>query len=78
MFKQTIKKRTYRNFMLVMKEIIAKGYDHDTAWNITNHLFEEIEYNPKGMSIKQRIGYIREADDSNEVYMKRLLLTYDD
>lgn len=61
MFKQTIKKRTYRNFMLVMKEVMSRGYDHDTAWEITNNLFCEIEYNPNGLSIKQRLEYIREA-----------------
>ena len=61
MFKRDIKKRTYQNFMLVMREIIGKGYDHDTAWEITNDIFSEVEYNPMGLSVKQRVGMIVDA-----------------
>lgn len=64
MFKQTIKKRTYRNFMLVMNEIMGKGYDHDTAWKITDSIFTEYEYNPNGLPIKSRVEMVAEADRS--------------
>lgn len=58
MFKRDIKKRTYQNFMLVMREIIGKGYDTETAWKITDSIFTEVEYNPMGLSVKQRVEMI--------------------
>ena len=41
-----IKKRTYYNFMRVVRMIEAKGYDHETAADITRRIFNNYEFSP--------------------------------
>lgn len=41
-----IKKRTYYNFMRVVRMIEAKGYDRETAADITRRIFNNYEFSP--------------------------------
>ena len=52
----TIKRKTYRNFMYIMKKIQGKGYDKTEAEKITHRIFDE--WNPAGMSIIARADMI--------------------
>ena len=51
-----IKNKTYANFMLVLKQIEAKGYDQTEAEKITHHLFAEL--NPNGKSMEAMIAEV--------------------
>lgn len=46
---KTIKRKTYNNFMYILKLIMAKGYNKTEAEEITHRIFEQ--YNPNGLSI---------------------------
>ena len=46
-----IKNKTYANFMLVLKQIEAKGYNRAEAEKITHHLFAELNPNGKSMEV---------------------------
>lgn len=57
--KRNIKKRTYNNFMLVCRAVMNKGYDLDTAADITRRIFDNLEYN--GVSVWQQVDMIIDA-----------------
>ena len=42
---RNIKRKTYNNFMLVMKHIQNKGYDFNEAEKITHNIFNQFENN---------------------------------
>ena len=49
MARKTIRNKTYANFMTVYNAVIKeKGYDKETAGEITRNLFDNLEYNPGG------------------------------
>jgi hypothetical protein len=48
---RTIKRRTYYNFQLVKKAVLAKGWDAETASEITRNIFDQYESNPCGLSV---------------------------
>lgn len=55
-----IKNLTYRNFIIVMNKIIAKGYDDKTAEDLTRKVFDNY-YHDKGRgdrSVEWFIGQI--------------------
>lgn len=58
-----IRKRTYRNFVWVMKQIMAKGYDQDEAWKTTNHFFNQLEDYPNGISIEKMVEQVLPYDE---------------
>lgn len=47
-----IKNRTYRNFIIVMNKIMAKGYDKEEAERITRNIFDQREACPDGLSVE--------------------------
>ena len=51
-----IKNKTYANFMYVLKQIEAKGYDRTEAEKITNGLFANL--NPVGKSMERMIDEV--------------------
>ena len=53
---RNIRKKTYNNFLLVMKQIEAKGYDKATAETITHQLFDRL--NPQGLPMAAMIAQI--------------------
>lgn len=55
---RTIKNKTYHNFMQVMKQIQAKGYDISEAERMTHHIFDEYLARPEGLSVWQRVCMI--------------------
>ena len=64
---KTIKNRTYNNFMYVYNIIRkSKGYDHDTAVEITDNLFDTLEANPGG-NIYRWIDQVVTADEYAEI-----------
>lgn len=54
----TIKNKTYRNFLRVMKRIENKGYTKEEAEKMTHNIFDN--YNPNGLSICRMIDMIQE------------------
>ena len=56
-----IKTRTYRNFMRVHKIIMEKGYDAETASQITRNIFDQFESCPQGLPILSLVDMIVEA-----------------
>lgn len=54
-----IKNRTYRNFMTVCKAVQGKGYDLDTAADITRQIFDNLEQN--GVSVWRSVDLIIDA-----------------
>ena len=68
-----IKNKTYRNFIIVMNKIIAKGYDEKTAEDLAHKVFDNY-YADKGRgdrSVEWFIGQIltKEAHDIEQKYM---------
>lgn len=61
--KYRIRNRNYRNFMMVMKQIEAKGYDHDTSWEMTNGFFNQLEWHPDGISIETMVSMVIPYDE---------------
>lgn len=57
-----INKRTYKNFLIVYNEILAKGYSEPESWKITDRIFSEFEMNPQGLPILSRVEMIVSAD----------------
>lgn len=49
--RRAIKTRTYNNFMRVLRAVMAKGYDRETAETITRRIFDQYEANPRGLSV---------------------------
>jgi len=58
-----IRNRTYRNFLCVMNQIIAKGYSQDEAWKMTDAFFNQIEWCPNGISIEELIDKVLPYDE---------------
>ena len=48
---RTIKKKTYHNFMRVMRMIQDKGYDASEAERMTHRIFDQYESYPDGLSV---------------------------
>ena len=59
--KRPIKRRTYSNFLKVWQAVQAKGYDPETAADITRNLFDQYEENPEGLPMWSRLELIRNA-----------------
>ena len=57
--KRNIKKRTYNNFMLICRAVMNKGYDLDTAADITRRIFDNLENN--GVSVWRSVDMIIDA-----------------
>ena len=53
-----IKNLTYRNLMIVIKRIQAKGYDFEESERLARHVFAEFAARPQGMSIEERVRRI--------------------
>lgn len=64
--RKPIKTKTYYNFMLVMKSIIAKGYDRETAEKLTHRIFDN--YNPNGLPIWSSVDLILDKKTFDEMY----------
>lgn len=58
MRKKQIKRLTYRNLLIVIHKIEAKGYDFKEAETIARRIFEDFQIQPLGLSIEERIGMI--------------------
>lgn len=63
-----IKRKTYYNFMRVVRMIQAKGYDFYTASTLAHQKFEQYEHNPKGLPILTMIDMILPAEEYIETY----------
>lgn len=57
--RRNIKKRTYNNFMTVCRAVMGKGYDLDTAADITRQIFDNLEQN--GVSVWRSVDLIIDA-----------------
>ena len=55
---RVIKRKTYHNFMRVMKMILAKGYDAAEAEKITHRIFDQYESHPYGLSVLRLVDMI--------------------
>ena len=58
-----IKRKTYYNFMRVVRMIEAKGYDHSTAVSLAHQKFEQFDSNPSGLSILSLVDMIIPASE---------------
>ena len=54
----TIKNRTYRNMMTVIKKIQAKGWDFKESERMARRIFDQIEAWPEGLSVQAQINQI--------------------
>ena len=54
-----IRKKTYYNFMRVMRMIEAKGYDAEESERLTHRIFDDYEACPEGLSILKRVDMIQ-------------------
>lgn len=53
-----IKNMTYRNLMIVIHKIQAKGWSFDESERMARNIFSEFSARPLGMSIEERISRI--------------------
>lgn len=53
-----IKRKTYHNFMRVMRMIQAKGYDATEAEKMTHRIFDQYESHPYGLSVLRLVNMI--------------------
>ena len=53
-----MKNLTYRNLMVVIKRIQAKGYDFETSRRLAKNIFAEFQASPQGLSIEERVRRI--------------------
>ena len=53
-----IKHMTYRNLMIVIHKIQAKGWSFDESERMARNIFSEFSARPLGMSIEERINRI--------------------
>lgn len=58
---RAIKRKTYHNFMRVMRMIQAKGYDAEEAERMTHRIFEQYDAHPDGLSVLAMVEMIVEA-----------------
>ncbi len=63
---RNIKRKTYNNFMLVMKHIQNKGYDSGEAEKITHNIFNQFENNSMGLSVNQLVNMVVSKEKYNE------------
>ena len=49
-----MKRMTYRNFMIIIHRIMAKGYTLAESEPMARRIFEQYEKNPLGMSIEEQ------------------------
>ena len=61
---RTIKNRTYSNFMRVLRVIMGKGYDAETAEAITRRIFDDYERNPEGLPIWSRVAQVADRNEA--------------
>lgn len=57
--RRNIKNRTYHNFLTVWRAVMGKGYDQDTAEQITRQIFDNLEQN--GVSVWRSVDLIIDA-----------------
>lgn len=55
---RAIKRKTYHNFMRVMRMIQAKGYDASEAERMTHRIFNQYESYPDGLSVLALVDMI--------------------
>ena len=55
---RTIRKKTYNNFMYVMKQVQNKGYDFCEAEQMTHRIFDQVESCPEGLSVMRLVEMI--------------------
>ena len=53
-----IKRKTYYNFMRVVRMIEAKGYDFDESCKTAHRIFEQYEFCPGGLTVLQLVSMI--------------------
>ena len=53
-----MKNLTYRNLMIVIKQIQAKGYNFEESERLAKSIFAEFQANPQGLSIEERVRRI--------------------
>ena len=63
-----IKNLTYRNLMIVIKRIQAKGYDFEESERLARHVFDEFAARPQGMSIEERVRRILTKEEWEREY----------
>lgn len=66
--RKPIKTRTYYNFMRVRRMIEAKGYNAETASELTRRIFDDYEAAPTGLSILSRVDMILTKADYDAAY----------
>lgn len=55
---RAIKRKTYHNFMRVMRMIQSKGYDASEADRMTHRIFDQYESHPNGLSVLRLVDMI--------------------
>ncbi len=60
---RAIKRKTYYNFMRVMRMIQAKGYDTSEAERMTHGIFDQYESHPNGLSVLRLVDMIIEKEE---------------
>ena len=63
-----IKKRTYYNMMRIIRMIQDKGYDFDTARDLAHRIFNQYEFNPRGLPILSLVDMIIPTDEYNTTH----------
>ena len=63
-----IKNLTYRNLMIVITRIQAKGYDFEESERLARHVFDEFAARPQGMSIEERVRRILTKEEWEREY----------
>lgn len=58
-----VKNLTYRNLMVVIHKIEAKGYDFETSKRLTQDIFTEFQASPQGLSIEERVRRILSKEE---------------
>ena len=68
---KTIKNKTYNNFMYIYNIVRkAKGYNHETAVEITEQLFDTLAANPGG-NIYRWLDQVLTADEYKKIEYAR-------
>lgn len=63
-----MKNLTYRNLMVVIKRIQAKGYDFETSRRLAKNIFAEFQASPQGLSIEERVRRILTKEEFEREY----------
>lgn len=61
--RRTIRRKTYRNFCIIMNRITAKGWTKDEAEKMTHRIFDEYEAAPQGLTVEQRAAAILSREE---------------